>query len=250
MGYDVTQLEFTYELKTNTYDATFGNVMRPNCVLRYQQQAGEEQLEYFDAGFDKLAEKGLAFVVTNTKCIINRTPKYGEKVHMVTWNRGIKGAKFYRSYNWYNENEELLVESTTAFALVDIKNHRFCRPNTLEMPMPFDFDKQNRAGTPKRVTTGDESDFVKVGERKIVDSLIDANGHLNNAFYVDFLTDFTENIENLEVESFAIDFICESRLGETMQVYRAVRDDAVYFYGEHERGRSFRATCTYRKREQ
>lgn len=241
------EVEFPYDLTVKTYDAGMGNVMRLNCILKYQQQAGEEQLELHNIGFDRIYEKlGLVWVVTNASVIVNRIPRYGEKLRLITWNRGAKGAKFFRSYNWYSENDELLIEGSTAFVLVDVREHKAQRPNDEAFRMPCDFNRVNAVKTPGKIFLPDREDFSPIGEKTIVYSLIDQNGHLNNAFYTDFITDFCTEEENRRIRAYSLDYIAEARLGDTVRVYRAQKDGVTYFYGEHERGMCFRAKCEYR----
>ncbi len=245
MSYTKDQLEYPYDLHIETFDSTINSNMRLENILKYQQQAGEDQLEVFNLGYNELCRRGYAFVVTNAKVIINRMPKYLDEITLVTWNRGIKGAKYFRSYNWYDKNGELLVESSTIFVIVDVKEHKLRKPDCITVGIPYDFDRQNAAENPKKVFLPDEDIFKKVGEKRIVFSELDGNGHLNNAFYSNFLTDFTPNIEHKQITEFSIDFISEARLNDIVNVYSATKDGVTYFYGEHERGRCFRASCIY-----
>ncbi len=245
MAYNINELEYIYPFSLQSFELTVGDRLCLNHILKYQQQAGEEHLKCFDMGFTRLFEQKLVFVVTNTAVKINRLPKYDENIKLVTWNRGTKGAKFYRSYNWYTESGELLIESSTVFVLVDTDEHKIRRPDSISLTMPFDFDKQNAAGNPKKIFLPDANEMKKVGERKIVFSEIDINGHLNNSYYTDFVTDYTDDIMNKQVKSFSIDFVGEAKLGDTVDVYSCEKDGVTYFYGTHGRGVCFRASCIY-----
>ena len=245
MNYTKNDLKFPYYLTIKSYDTSNDNFMRLNCILKHQQQAGEEQLEFFGYGHELMFEDGLVWIVTNTSVKINRMPTYNEKLRLDTWSRDIKGAKFYRSYNWYSEDGELLIEGTTLFLLVDTVRHKPKHPSAVSLEMPGDFNEMNSAPEPKRIFLPDDSLFETVGERQIYYSLLDQNGHLNNAFYSDFLTDFAPDMNNPIPKEFAIDFVGEAKLNETVRIRRAEVEGIYYFCGEHDRGMCFRAKCRY-----
>lgn len=245
MAYSKNDLKYPVNLQIKCHDTSKDNFMRLNCILKYQQYAGEEQLEFFGYGHEVMFKDGLVWIVTNASVKINRMPTYNEKLRLETWSREVKGAKFYRSYNWYGESGELLIEGTTLFLLVDTVKHKPRRPSSVSLEIPGDFNEMNTAPEPKRIFLPDEACFENVGERKIFYSLLDQNGHLNNAFYSDFLTDFAPDMNNPVPYEFAIDFVGEAMLGDTVRVHRAESDGVYYFYGEHDRGMCFRAKCRY-----
>ena len=244
MDYKRSDLFFPYSFNICTYDASLGNKLRHNCILKYQQQAGEEHLKYFNLDYNTMAKDDMAFIVTNTSICINRMPINDEIITLKTWNRGAKGAKFYRSYNWYSEDGELLIEGSTAFILMQLSTRKILRPDVFKSDMPYDFDEQNSALTPKKIKLPDENTMTLCGERKIKFSEIDANGHLNNSFYTDFVTDYID-MSNKEIKKISIDFNGEAMQGDNIKIYSTEQNGVTYYYGEHTRGNCFKASCEY-----
>ena len=72
--------------------------------------------------------------------------------------------------------------------------------------------------------------FEFIGERKVLQSDIDMNRHVNNIRYANFIVDtFGEDAENYT--NFEIDYNKELTLGQTVQIFKASKDDKLYFKG-------------------
>ena len=79
-----------------------------------------------------------------------------------------------------------------------------------------------------------------VGSRPVYYSDIDYNGHLNNAVYGDILCDFLPGgMFGKRILEAQVNYLSETRFGETLKLYAGEQDGETYLFGEHERGRSF-----------
>lgn len=225
---------FCYRFTVGTFDVGRGNVMRLRELLKYQQQAGEEHLLTFGSGHKVLEDDGFAFVVASVRCVIHRLPGAGEKIDLVTWAHPTRHAHYPRYYNWYDEAGALVVESAAVFVLIDIASRKISRTDPLGENLPV-CDYEN-AATPSRLRF---ESGEKVGERVIVPSMIDINGHLNNSYYADFITDYA----GVSPREFSIDFVGEALQNDVIVVYRDECDGRVRLVGEHGRGVCFKAEC-------
>ena len=61
----------------------------------------------------------------------------------------------------------------------------------------------------------------EVGQRRVVYSDCDYNGHINNTHYPDLLCDFLPDGETRPVADVVINFLGEAPFGDTLTVYRA-----------------------------
>lgn len=238
-------IKFPFNFSIKTYDSGVGSELKYQSILKYQQQSGEEQLLTLGCGYDWLYEKGIAFVVTNMTVNIHRLPKNNDKVTIETWSRGNQRSRFYRSYNWIDENGEIMIESAAVFVMFDIKSRKIVRPEAVEFNVPFDFDLDNSAKNPQKIKFPNDLTLNDAGTKTVFYSLIDSNTHLNNSYYVDFITDFVPNMQNKRIKSFRIDFIGEAIYQDVINVKTAFIDNEGYFSGDHERGACFRAWCEF-----
>ena len=83
---------------------------------------------------------------------------------------------------------------------------------------------------PRRLHLPRREEMENAGERKIVYSDIDYNGHMNNTHYPDMLCDFTENILTKRVTGMTLSFLHEGAYGHTLKVLRREGEEGRTFF--------------------
>ena len=98
-----------------------------SSIINYFCDIGGKQSEELGVGIDYLTERRLAYVFYRYDIKVNRYPKYGEKIRVVTMAKSFK--KFYasRAYEIYDENNEKIVEGEGIFLLINIDRRRAVR---------------------------------------------------------------------------------------------------------------------------
>lgn len=124
--------DYTWPVKITTFDAGQDQRLTPAGQLRLQQEIGELHMSTGGLGYQVLCDAGMAFLLTRTNSVVHRAPALNEEVALRTWHRGTRGAQFYRCYEFLDKAGEKLIESVTAFALVDVRDHRLLRPDAFE----------------------------------------------------------------------------------------------------------------------
>ena len=130
-------------------------------------------------GYQVLCDAGMAFLLTRTNSVVHRAPALNEEVALRTWHRGTRGAQFYRCYEFLDKAGEKLIESVTAFALVDVRDHRLLRPDAFE-PYGLITQPERRNACPDPAKWKPPVDMAPVGDHVVRWSEVDWNGHLNN----------------------------------------------------------------------
>ena len=123
MEYAITK-EYSWDIKIDSYMVGPDSLLRPSYLLKLQQEAGERQFGEGGLGFEGLLKEGLVFVLTRLNTVILRAPRVNETVRLLTWHRQPKGAQFFRCYQFLENEGESLVESVSAFSLVDPVEHK------------------------------------------------------------------------------------------------------------------------------
>lgn len=222
--------DYNYKFKTGTFDIGAGRKMRLSSVLKYQEQSGELHLsDCFGLDYKTVREKGVVFVLVNSAVKIHRMPTIGEVITLNTWNRGLKGLKFFRGYDWFDESGEKIIEGVSAFVLVSEKEHKIVKPDALGISLPVDNERVSSVSNPSKTHIPKEMNAV--GSKKILFSMLDSNDHLNNAFYADFLVDFIDEEYARNVKGFTLDFVKEATQGEKIEVFTKKEDDKIFIKG-------------------
>lgn len=231
--YDIAP-DYTWEIRIHMFETGPDRRLRLSSLLKLQQEVGELQFAAGGLGYNELFRHGMAFLLTRTRSRIHRAPQMGETVFLRTWHRDSKGAQFYRCYQFLDSEGRSLIDSVTAFALVDVHSHKLLRPTVFrEFGLHEQPERQSACPDPVKWRLPDG--LLPAGERTVRWSDIDANGHLNNAVYADIACDaLPGGMAGRRVTEFSIAFVHEAVEGETLQLRAGVAPAA----GSAQRGAS------------
>ena len=141
---------------------------------------------------------------------------------LTTYPGDYSRVRFYRN-SFASVNNEVVMEQTALWSLIDIAKRRVLAPSKLNMKFPeetkgdilVEFDEHSLA---------DDFEFCKQVEVEY--SHIDINRHLNNVRYVEWCLDTfdIETMANMQIKEISLNYFHESSLKEIFMVYRHVFD--------------------------
>lgn len=238
------QRDYRWHTHIASYDAGRDRLLRPSNQLKLQQEVGELHFGEGGLGFAALYEHGMAFVLTRLNSIIHRAPTLGEPVVLETWHRDNRGVQFFRCYRFLDEAGSLLIESVSAFALVEVNTHKLLRPSRFDL---FGVPRQpeRTCGCPDPVKWRLPEQMRPAGEFLVGWSETDWNGHLNNTVYADLLCDYLPGgMNGRRITSFSIQYSAEAREGDVLTLRHGEQNGLLFVSGEHARGACFEARAT------
>ena len=206
----------SYTVKWHDTDAN--RRVRPSQLLMYMQETANHHLHEAGMDLDRLRdERGLGFLLSRVSvCVYQQLHAYDE-ITVQTWICDGKGLSFNRCFRVLR-NGETVAEAFTVWALMDISNQKLIRQEQFEYP--FTGEEPISLSLPIRFRVPAIGEMPKVGERRIVYSDLDYNGHMNNTHYPDMLCDFTDGITEKEVVGFSMSYLHEAAYGKTLSIYR------------------------------
>ena len=179
----MTPFEMNFTLPRERYDAQ--GVLKTSAVLYMCQVAAGEHCRQFELDWDALQKRNLFWAVIRVRAQVERLPRFGETVRVVTWPMVTTRSAFPRTTEGYDSEGKLLFRVTNLWVLVDTVKRAMLLPGKSgveldgielgrELPLPGSIYPEELANrTPRRVTQED----------------IDRNGHVNNTRYIDWLTE-------------------------------------------------------------
>ena len=205
-----------YQVRWHDTDAN--RMVTPSRLVAYMQETANAQLLANGTSLDALRdEKGLAFLLSRIT-VVSYAPLYtGDEICVKTWICEGRGYRFDRCFRVLR-GEEVVAEAYSMWALMDLRERRLLRAT--EFSYGFAGDEPLPPTFSARVRHPAACDMECVGERRIVYSDIDYNGHMNNTHYPDMLCDFTENILRKRVTGMTLSFLHEGAYGHTLKVLR------------------------------
>lgn len=235
MGLNPKLSEYTQQVKLTTYDMDANNTLRPSALLRYCQEACELHLACYDLTHNRMQKDGIIFVFTQAGGVVHRWPRQYDPVTIVTRARGVVGAQFYRSFDFYC-GEEHLAEILQASVVVSTQGHRLLRPKAF---LGYGVGAGENTGQHlERMNLPQEMPVID--EREVRFSDLDYNGHMNNSVYTDLFCDYVPGgMRGRSLREFQVRYVLESREHEVLQIQQEECDGQILMRGINPRGVSF-----------
>lgn len=181
---------------------------------------------------DKLLELRQAFLLSRVALRIHRCPGVRDVLTVTTWENGARGAHLQRVFEMADQTGALCVSAKSDWILVDPVERKILRPSAFTArpitvcPKEIDCPEPRKIVLPK---TGVED----LGERRVVWSDLDGNGHLYSGNYGDIVWDFLPaDLQERTPREFYINYSKEATLGETLHL-RGVREGEDYIMEGH-----------------
>ncbi|MBR2742030.1 MAG: hypothetical protein IKD89_00390 [Clostridia bacterium] len=210
----------------------FRNMRLSALMGRMSTIAGED---YDERGFphEWLWDNGMVFLVSRLSMRIIRNVKKDERITLETYERGLKGATFNRNYEFVDEAGNTVIEGKSVWILCNPETRMVLKPKAFPRTPNQDWD--TLPDCPEAVKLKMPADAEFLGDRKIVYSDIDWNGHLFNAYYCDISLDFLP-IELVErgVRELVINFQHEAVFGDSLKIYGKIEGDTATVCGVKE----------------
>ena len=213
------------EYEVHYYETNYRLECKISSIINYFCDIGSKQSEELGVGIDYLTERRLAYVFYRYDIKVNRYPKYGEKIKVVTMAKSFK--KFYasRAYEIYDENNEKIVEGEGIFLLINIDRRREVRIQEHQY-IAYGVDIES---CPDIKVTKLEKLTKEMNKNnfKVRYGDIDSNMHVNNVKYVEWAVESLplEIVSNYELKELSVVFEKECRYGAEVSASYEIREN-------------------------
>ncbi|MDR2632080.1 MAG: acyl-ACP thioesterase [Treponema sp.] len=191
------------------------------AVFEYFQEAAINHAEQLGVGRESMAQSGQVWILSRMSVLIERRPRYGERLSLRSWPRGEEKLFALRDYDIRDASDTPLVRGRSGWLIVDRERRRPLRPGDLVERLPLN---QGLDALPRAMAAlGAQDGLSRVGERRAVYSDIDYNRHVNNTRYIQWIQDSTEAslLEQAASMEFHINYLSEMKGGERTEVWSA-----------------------------
>ena len=218
-------MKWTEEYRINVHDADLNGIVSVSGLMRYMQDTANLNMAGEGPSFDELFDKGYSFVLSRLGISLYAPLHAHDIIRCQSWAVASRGVTFNRCYRVYR-GEDIVAEATSAWALLNLNEKKFCRVG--ELPMHYSEDEPLELDLPARFRIPQEVTLNLVGERTVLYADVDKNGHLNNTHYPDILCSYLPGMQHSRVISMVISFASEAPLGETEKIYCGEYDGTYY----------------------
>lgn len=201
--------------------------IRLAAYLREMQRVACLDLSNFSLSPEALHEMGIAFILSKTSLVVEKTNLPSAELELLTYPRATRGASFMRDFV-FTQAGETVATATTRWGILDLNRRVLVRPSELPRPIPGETELWVGYEPPRLCCTVDET-AQALGEVTVPLCMTDSNGHLNNAAYLDLCLNVGED---LAYRAMHIEYRKELMCGETVRILRKEEADNTHtLYG-------------------
>ena len=169
--------------------------------------------------YEKMSAMRQVFLLSRIALRVHRHPEADECLTVTTWENGIKGVHLQRNYEMTDRTGELCISGKSEWILVNPETRKILRPDTFAGKKFTRCPKEIDCPDCKKVTLPREGlDFL--GNRTVVYSDLDGNGHVYSGKYGDIFWDYLpRELQRADWKEFYINYSREAVQGEELSLY-------------------------------
>ena len=233
-----------YNLRGSDFDKF--NHIKPSAILDLFQDAAGQHAEVLGVGYDSMLERSYLWVLVRIKLQIISLPKRYQRIVVKTWPLEPKRLNYRREYCIETlDGEKLVIGSSEWVVMHSEKRRLVAAPDLYPFSDNF-YPEMNFEARLDRV-----QDFEALDKPFTVCPgfcELDANNHVNNTKYANYVVDALNPKELDEVELFQIDFRKEVLQGDTLVIHHKQENGFILAKGQNEAGETMFA-CKLKYKE-
>ena len=219
-----------YSLRGSDFDK-FGHI-KISAVLDLFQDAAGQHAEELGVGYDSMIARSYLWVLVRIKLQILSQPKRYQTVIVKTWPLEPHRLNYRREYSIEDQNGEKLVIGSSEWVVMHSEKRRLVAAPDL-YPFSDNFHSEmNFEARLDRVQDFEATEAPYTVRPGFCE--LDANNHVNNTKYANYVVDTVNPSESDEVELFQIDFRKEVLQGTKLHIYHKLEDGFIIAKGQND----------------
>lgn len=201
------------------------------------QEVASHHAAHLGYDYRDMLERDTVWVLSRAKVRFHAFPQMGETVHLQTWPKGLQQKIFFmRDFFIIGADGHKLADASLAYVLINTRLRRVLPPSALGGAIPDNNGRAAIAEPLEKIPTVERLEEMQAVQANY--SAVDLMGHVNNARYIDWISDcftFDQHRERMPM-SIQINYINEVRPGEQVRIFRGSRPDDTsswYMCGEN-----------------
>lgn len=220
--------EMTKKLGNECFDGS-GNIL-PSAVLECFENAAGAHAEILGCGFEDMNSKGLLWVIARTRYEVQKSPLPCSTVRVCTWPLA-PYITYRREYLIADQNGEILIRGSSDWLVINKQERNIVKaagvyPEGEEPSEALAIEGRSKRLRPYKGETVSHKVTPEVSD-------IDANGHVNNTKYADYVLNIV-NLGGRRIKYFQIDYHKEVLINDLLTIKTAIEDTTAYAVGSND----------------
>ena len=220
---------FEHEDYLDFYSGDKNKLAKASGILQITQAAGNGQMERDRPTYDELTAQGKAFMLSRLDFQVYE-PVYSDVMYTVaSWACESSRATFTRNYSIEKDGKTLVMVSSY-WVLVDVESRKLLKVDDVDISNYYigEFTElyKDKLRVPK------DLELEEVGKKEICYCDLDTNGHMNNTYYMDVISNYIPELPagTHRIKSVRLHFSKEAPFGDVITVFRAKVEDNKYMF--------------------
>ena len=212
----MTQAIWTQNYAVNTIVVNAQKRLGLVGLLNILQDVAWIHAEHLGHGYEATMEAGAAWILSRQSLVMSVWPNWGDELSVRTWVRPTKGPLVHGDYEVL-VGDRKLGECVANWLTLDVRTRRLIRPGFVGASLDFRLDGA-LAFTPQKIAV--RQDLAETARFSVRNSDLDANGHVNNTRYAQWILDSTplESHPARRVARYEVNFLAEVQVGDAVAI--------------------------------
>ncbi|HET7838159.1 MAG TPA: acyl-ACP thioesterase domain-containing protein [Rectinemataceae bacterium] len=204
------------EFEVRGFDCGYGGPLRLLSLANFFQETAGEHADQIGYGVGKLLAEGRTWMLSRIDLRIDDLPRAGERVRVMTQPAGTERLFALRDLAMTGSDGRSLARAVYAYLVVDLATRRLMRPDRL-------FGEAIPVGAAPHPLSGHLFDLPPAAATEVSFAQrawarhIDHNGHVNNAWLLDWLADAApEDQRPVAPMAMRVEFLAEALEGDEL----------------------------------
>ena len=204
-------------------DTDFKDELKPSAMLAYLEEVACSSAEELGFGYSYVKPLGYAFMLTNIRCRFERAVPLGMDMRVCTWPTIPSYVVFGREYKIFDPEGNALVNATSKWCLVDLKEGKILQSKLLTNQ---DYSTYNTARAleedKRKIPVFDIAEGELGFSLQIANSEYDHNMHVNNTRYADYIFNCfsVSYLKVRKLKEFALSYLKQCHEGQVLSFYK------------------------------
>lgn len=198
-------------------------------ILQITQKAGNSQMERDRPTYDEITAQGKAFMLSRLDFEVYEPIVADEMYTISSWACEGSRATFPRNYSIERDGKTLVMVSSY-WVLVDIESRKLLKVDDVNIDNYYigEFVElyKDKLKVPR------DLEFEEVGKKEIMYCDLDTNGHMNNTYYMDVVSNYIPELPagTHRIKSVRLHYSKEAPFGDTITIFRAKVEEGKYLF--------------------
>ena len=213
------------------HEADIASLWRLSSAFMVMEDIAGNHATELSLGRLDLLKHNIVWILSKLSIEMTIYPRVYDEITIKTWYASPGRLLIDRFFEFTSATGQLLGAAHSAWVLMDFSTRRVIRPDNSGLTFPDSTTAAPAVAPPSRIRFEGEAPVVCT--RNVLYSDVDANGHVNNSRYIDWICDLTDAsiYKEKRISKLNISYISESLSGDNVDLRLAGTNDAFYVCG-------------------